>query len=125
MADAAAMLPASLQSIAKVIGEEATFGLVMELGGTMVYVPAQAKSDTLLVRAIGQEAAGKLGRMFGGTHLDLPKASKALTLWLDAKGLPHNEIARRLKISAHTVSRRVNGRKATANQLDLFKQMRS
>ncbi len=100
-------IPPSMRAVVNAIGQDKAIKLMLELGGTVVYVPREAKSTTKLVAAIGSKAAADLALEFGGTHLEIPVGGRAVTLWLSATGLNNNEIARIQKTTAKTVGKRL------------------
>jgi hypothetical protein len=114
-------LPQSLRTIAAAIGDEKTLELVSKLGGTIVYIPVNPGPDCRLVNAVGMATAVKLAKEMGAGHVNLPLASKAVTFWMHSLGKSNNEIAIAQRITADTVSRRLNGKsKPPKKQMDLF-----
>ena len=70
-----AKLPGVLGEIASVAGEAAAVTIAAHVGGTRVYIPAQAGDDHWLVHAIGRAAADKVCALLAGGRYDVPLAS--------------------------------------------------
>lgn len=96
--------------IASIIGDELTYRLLMERGGTQVKLP-QKTTGSLIADLVGPDAAWELVDYFGaGTTLDLPCAHlrgqagrRALGLAMVAAGGSERDIALKCNVSIRTV----------------------
>lgn len=69
-------LPASLQDMAEVIGDDDTMKLVENYGGTRIFVPHRMGAQHKLATLLGLEQARKLSNVFGGEALTIAQCSK-------------------------------------------------
>lgn len=109
----------AIESLAKLIGEEAAFRLAEEHGGTRVYVPHKA-AGSQLAQLIGDEAAASLSREWAGIQIKIPVARHWRVVAYRQFGYTYDAIAKRLGIDISTVHGILQKEEMTVNQLDLF-----
>lgn len=104
----------TLTTLRERLGEALTVKLVMERGGTDVYLPDRASDDCALAKVIGQDAVAMLIEHFGGhRHLEIPTGrGLAHGRRIDPETVRHlsqvmkfsaDEIARELQCTARQV----------------------
>lgn len=108
--------PAQALFLVEVIGEAATIALLDAAGGTRVYVPRRAGTESLLARMIGAEAADRMVASFGGDLLTLPLCREWRALRMYEGGASHAAIARKTGLTERAVYRMTQRLKASALQ---------
>lgn len=71
-------IPASLQEIAEVVGDDNAMKMVQAYGGTRVFVPQSVGAQHKLSTLLGFEQAKKLSRTFGGEPLTIARCTMLL-----------------------------------------------
>jgi DNA-binding NarL/FixJ family response regulator len=110
---AGATLPAILQSIAEIAGEDAALRVAEARGGQVAYIPLpdNLSDDHWLVGAAGRSKAREIAAQLGGRSHVIPIGSTRRRQdeiqRLVAEGLGTKEIALRLRIDRRTVRRHV------------------
>lgn len=109
-------LPGVLCEIAEVAGVEAALQIAELFGGARLFIPAHVKPDCWLARAVGEASAKAISAHFtSGDHsqnIEIPlgetgaaaRRRQAVEAML-AEGVPNEEIARRLRVTARSVRR--------------------
>lgn len=103
--------PRILQTIAHVIGVEATLKLVKEHGGIRIYVPLELRPAHPLIHTLGREAAEKFVKAFGGEeHFDIPlntigsRRERNLRIReRRCQGLSHSKLAREFQTTERNI----------------------
>lgn len=111
-------VPAHVRTWTDLVGVEAAVRLILERGGTRVYVPAAPSPDSPLATIVGHEGAIALAGRFGGEYPKVPVARPFLIAWLREQGLSAPRIAQQLHCSENTVWSHLGG--SADRQLNLF-----
>lgn len=97
--------PPQLDWYVDAIGYDLTVRLVEEFGGAEVYLPTRPGGRSEIERLLGPEAVGALAARSAGLVVRVPTARPWLATVLKSRGLPNNQIARRLHASVTAVRR--------------------
>lgn len=111
-------IPAHVRTWADLVGIEAAVRLILERGGTRVYVPAVPSPDSPLAAIVGHAGAIALASRFGGEYPKVPVARPFLIAWLREQGLSAPRIAQQLHCSENTVWAHLGS--GSGVQFDLF-----
>ncbi|MFG1402342.1 hypothetical protein [Xanthobacter sediminis] len=96
-------VPAEIEEIAGIIGFDLTAKLLLEFGGSAIYVPRdRPRTNSELVELLGVEAAIELGREVGGSTIKPPVGNKFIARYLRSRGMSANKIARKIRTSTVT-----------------------
>lgn len=105
--------PPLAATIADSIGVNATITLLLQFGGTSIYVPAKMRPSNRIAKAIGLRAAERLSEDFGnpiGIVIALPNSlngkllRRALAIKLFREGRPLSQIALATGVAKSTAS---------------------
>ncbi|WP_194745739.1 helix-turn-helix domain-containing protein [Thermaurantiacus tibetensis] len=116
-----AVIAASLEELALVIGAQAARAFMTAFAGRRIYVPQAIGPDHPIAAAIGADKAAVLADYYGGTHLEPPLAAakRWRVLEMAAAGVPDSEIAKALWTTERHVRRIRAAAQAAAAQLRL------
>lgn len=107
--------PDVLQELAKIIGPESTLRLARECGGLeRTYIPHEPTADHPWAKVLSAEHWSKVVEAFGGQRVDLPLGTfvrilKRDIMALAEQGVPHRQIAIRLRTTERHVRRVLQG----------------
>ncbi|MGO4196751.1 hypothetical protein AB4Z13_15445 [Rhizobium sp. YAF28] len=111
-----AEVPEMVSPFFDVLGVELAVSLLLEWGGTPLYLP---RPDSILrqggdlVDLVGADKARQLGGAIGAGHIKIPICREFLCRYFHSKGFSKLKIARKLKVSDETVRRILNGRRTS------------
>jgi len=91
--------PAHVAPYVEVLGHDLTVDFLLEFGGARLYWARNPKGRSEAEALIGAEKLRELGRVWGGEVSRVPTARVWLAHALHARGLPVNQIARRLHVT--------------------------
>lgn len=91
--------PAHVAPYVEVLGHDLTVAFLLEFGGARLYWARDPKGRSEAEALIGPEKLRDLGRVWGGEVSRVPTARVWLAHALHARGLPVNQIARRLHVT--------------------------
>jgi hypothetical protein len=98
-------LPAEAAAFAAIIGVEATVTLMLEVGGTRMFIPKRPTAQSPLSAVIGLEAAARLGDAMGGERPYVPICRSFVARYLRARGATLATLARRRQCAALRTAR--------------------
>ena len=103
------LMPAMIQSIARVSTPPLAVRFARQFGGQMIYFPEKLARDHRLVRVLGSRAATQVCRVWLRETVEVP-AAKAYLRWFDVRclavlGLTHMDIRERMGLSYRHVQR--------------------
>ena len=104
--------PAHVPRYVDVLGIESTIDLLLNFGGSEIYVPADPKGNGMLESVIGYEKAKRLAEAAFDMKHRVPLANKWLADCLYVQGLSVAGISRRLRVSDTTVRKYLHGSNA-------------
>lgn len=96
-------LPDRLRPFVEALGEDGALKLLLEVGGTPVYLTPAPQPDSQLVRAIGTDAVRNLARVIGTGHVRVPLCKEWVARRLRGQGLTIYEIARRMRVTDRAI----------------------
>jgi len=102
--------PANLRPYLRALGTERTVDLMLELGGSEIYLASDPRPDGQVARLIGLDGVRALGAELGyGDHFRMPVNKAWLARRLKARGWTVAAIARKLLVTDSTVRRKLKG----------------
>lgn len=97
--------PANVRHLVQAMGTRNAMAVLIRFGGSEVYVSATPGTRSELVQLVGIVAVTRLADLLPTLNYRVPLANRWLAKCLRAEGHSQQEIARRLRIHAGTVSR--------------------
>lgn len=98
----------TLESVAKLIGDDLATRLSCDFGGIRIYIPINPGEHSPVTASIGQKAANNIAQIYGGMTMKVPltigKRSQIRELLAQRK-LSIPQIARKMKCHERTVER--------------------
>lgn len=110
----------SLESIAKIAGEDAAIQISIDFGGTRIYIPQSPGEHAPLTICVGLDAAKKIAQTYGGMNLTVPVTvgKRAEIENLNKQGYTAAQIARKVRCSMSMVNK-VRAEIANRDQMSL------
>ncbi|MDT8856447.1 helix-turn-helix domain-containing protein [Paracoccaceae bacterium Fryx2] len=97
--------PAHVEPFVRILGSAGAIEFLLEFGGAEMHFSGNPTGRSRLVQAVGPERAAALAAASHGLPARVPTAKPWIAQSLRAKGLPVEEIARRLHMSNVAVRR--------------------
>ena len=94
----------SFRDIEDAVGRDAAVDIALDAGGSSIYIP-ESPSARLHLPACMLPHEAALGRAFGGTTLYVPMANAECARVLAGRGVGHEDIRTRLRLSATALAR--------------------
>jgi len=113
--------PSHIAPYVRALGTEAALRLILELGGTDIYLPRRSSKTSKAALLVGAEGVEKLAGEIDADYVKVPLARQWAARQLRAQGLGTAEIARAVRADTSTVRRWLNG--PDPRQVEMFPEI--
>jgi hypothetical protein len=98
-------VPANIEPFVRVLGVEGAVEFLLAFGGAELYLAKTPSGRSELAKLVGRDKAAELARLADDLNLPrrVPLAKRWIALTLKNQGLPHAQIARKMRVSDVTV----------------------
>jgi hypothetical protein len=95
--------PANVEPFVRVLGVDMALEFLLAFGGAELYLAKTPTGRSDLAKLVGREKAGELAEAAEFLPRRVPLAKRWIALTLKKQGLPHAQIARKMRVSDVTV----------------------
>jgi hypothetical protein len=111
-------VPANIEPFVRVLGVDKAVEFLLAFGGAELYLAKTPSGRSELARLVGRDKAGELAEAAEFLPRRVPLAKRWIALTLKKQGLPHAQIARKMRVSDVTVRGYIQSGRVT-HQLEM------